>query len=45
VPLAGVVGVAVADGRARQVVALVAGRLGANAAFARSLAREYWRIY
>jgi hypothetical protein len=43
--LAGVADEAVADCLAVQVDALVAARLGASASFARSLAREYWRIY
>jgi hypothetical protein len=43
--LAGIVDEATADCLATQVDAYVATRLGANAAFARSLAREYWKIY
>ena len=43
--LAGVVDEATADCLALQLDAYVAVRLGANASFGRSLAREYWRIY
>lgn len=43
--LAGVVDEATADCLAVQVDAYVAMRLGAGATFARSLAREYWRLY
>jgi hypothetical protein len=43
--LAGVVDEAAADCLALQLDAYVAVRLGATASFARSLAREYWRIY